>query len=149
MKILSDSPAKTKQLGILLAKEILRTADNGPVVIALRGNLGAGKTAFTQGLAQGLGLKRRITSPTFVIFRHYRLNNKNHKHLFHVDAYRIKKTSDLIPLNFKEILSLPQSIILIEWAEKIKGALPRKTVWLEFRHGRKENERTVIFKTRG
>ncbi|MGC9603225.1 MAG: tRNA (adenosine(37)-N6)-threonylcarbamoyltransferase complex ATPase subunit type 1 TsaE [Minisyncoccia bacterium] len=143
MRFVSDSPAKTKQLGMLLAKEILKDRGGDSAIIALRGNLGAGKTTFIQGFARGLGLKNKITSPTFIIFRHYRLRNRHRKHLFHVDAYRIKKISELGPLNLKEIFSIPKSIILIEWPEKIKGALPQKTGWLEFRHSRKENERII------
>jgi len=148
MRFVSDSPAKTKRLGILLAKEILKTRDNDSVIIALRGDLGAGKTTFIQGIARGLGLKHKITSPTFIIFRHYRLKNISREHFFHVDAYRIKKFSELGPLNFKEMISFPKSIVLIEWPEKIRRALPKKTNWLEFRHGRKENERIININTK-
>lgn len=146
MRLITHSPLQTKKLGGLLAKEILKAKNGNAVVIALKGNLGAGKTTFIQGLAGGLKLKNKITSPTFIILRHYKLQTTHHKHFFHIDAYRIKKLSELEPLGFKDVLSLPKSIILIEWAEKIKGALPKKTVWLEFRHGRKENERMIKFK---
>jgi len=148
MRFVSDSPVKTKRLGMLLAEEVLKDRSSDSVVIALRGNLGAGKTTFIQGLARGLGLKHKITSPTFVIFRHYRFKDKSGGHLFHVDAYRIKNISELRPLNFREILSVPKSVVIIEWPENIKKALPKKTHWLKFRHGRKENERIIEMNTR-
>jgi tRNA threonylcarbamoyladenosine biosynthesis protein TsaE len=133
-------------LGRLLAEETLKNGIGKPTIIGLTGNLGSGKTTFIQGFAEGLGLKNRITSPTFVIFRHYKPQTTHYEHFFHMDAYRIGKISELKPLNFKEMISTPQSVVLIEWPEKIKGALPKKTIWLEFRHGRKENERLIRIK---
>lgn len=147
MKIVTDSPLRTKRIGALLAKEILKEDSARPIVIGLRGNLGSGKTTFIQGFAEGLGLKNKIMSPTFVIFRHYELKNKSRKHLFHMDAYRIKNVSELVPLNFKEMIAIPRSVIMIEWPENISGALPKNALRLEFRHSRKENERIINFKT--
>ena len=134
----SNSPSKTKELGFNFAKKILKKKSSCPIVVGLKGDLGSGKTTFIQGFARGLGIKNRIMSPTFIIFRHYLLRKKSRAHLFHMDAYRIKKSSELKHLNFEEILSLPKSVMLIEWPEKIKKALPRKIRWLEFRHGKKK-----------
>jgi tRNA threonylcarbamoyladenosine biosynthesis protein TsaE len=145
MKIKSDSPSKTKKLGYLLAKEILKENFNLPIIIGLKGNLGSGKTTFIQGFSKGLGLKNKITSPTFVIFRHYELKNKSRKHLFHMDAYRIRNISELAPLNFKEMVSAPGAVVMIEWPENISKALPKNILWLEFHYGLKENERIIIF----
>lgn len=144
MQFLSNSPSKTKKLGVLLAREILKTKNNNPVVIGLNGELGAGKTTFIQGFAEGLGIKNKITSPTFVIFRHYELRRKKHKHLFHMDAYRIGQISELKPLNFKEMISLPKAIVLVEWPERIKKALPKNIIQISLKHGKKENERILI-----
>jgi tRNA threonylcarbamoyladenosine biosynthesis protein TsaE len=144
--MISNSPSKTKELGRLFAKRILKEKSTRPVVVGLKGNLGSGKTTFIQGFAIGLGVRQKITSPTFVIFRHYPLKKSSRAHFFHMDAYRIKKISELKHLKFDEIVSLPGSVTLIEWPEKIKKALPEKTQWLEFRHGKKENERTINFK---
>ena len=141
----SNSPSKTKELGFNFSKKILKEKSFRPIIIGLKGNLGSGKTTFIQGFARGLGIKNRITSPTFIIFRHYQIKKKNRAHLFHMDAYRIKKLSELKHLGFEEIISLPKSIVLVEWPEKIKRALPKKTRWLEFRHGKKENERIIEF----
>jgi tRNA threonylcarbamoyladenosine biosynthesis protein TsaE len=146
MKFISDSPSKTKKLGALLAKEILSGKNGKPVVIALNGNLGAGKTTFIQGFAGELGVKNKIMSPTFVIFRHYRLKKNPREHLFHMDAYRIGKISELDPLGFKKIISLPGSITVVEWPEKIKKALPKNSIWISLKHGKKENERVLEMK---
>lgn len=142
----SNSPFKTKELGFNFAKKILKEESSHPIIVGLKGDLGSGKTTFIQGFARGLGIKKRITSPTFVIFRHYPIWKKSRTHLFHMDAYRIKKLSELKYLNFKEMISLPKSVVLVEWPEKIKRVLPKKVEWLEFRHGKNENERIIIFK---
>ena len=152
IKIKSDSLSKTKKLGYLLAKEILKESSGHPIVIGLKGNLGSGKTTFIQGFAKGVGIKYRITSPTFVIFRKYEIPRRRSKingskFFCHMDAYRIRKISELAPLNFKEMISAPGAVIMIEWPENISGALPKNMSWLEFRHGRKENERTIFFKS--
>ncbi len=152
MRITSNSPSKTKGLGRLLAEEILKDKSANPVIIGLRGNLGSGKTTFIQGFAEGLGIKNRITSPTFVIFRKYgiprhKLTVNGYRFFYHMDAYRIRKISELVPLNFKEMVSFPNSIILIEWPENIIGALPKNTLRLDFYHGRKVNERIMDFKS--
>jgi tRNA threonylcarbamoyladenosine biosynthesis protein TsaE len=151
MKIRTDSPLKTKKIGALLAKEILEESSDRPIIIGLKGNLGSGKTTFVQGFAEGLGIKNRITSPTFVIFRKYdiprhKLTTNGYSFFYHMDAYRIKNVSELIPLNFKEMVSVPRSVIVIEWPENINKALPKNTLQMEFQHSRKENERIIKFK---
>ncbi len=143
MKYRTNSAIVTKKLGVLLGKEILKRSARGPLVFALQGDLGAGKTTFIQGFAKGLGVRRLLTSPTFVLMRIYPLNHPRFKKLFHIDAYRIKKQKDLSVLGVGEILSVPSHIILIEWAERMKKLLPRRTVWISFEHGRNENERTI------
>lgn len=131
------SAAGTKKLAKLLAQKLNRST------IALTGDLGAGKTTFIQGFANGLGIKRSLLSPTFLIIRSYRLKTKNYKLLYHIDCYRLKKPAELTTLGFKGILADPKNIILIEWAEKIKKLLPKNTLWLKFSHGQKENERII------
>jgi len=98
--------------------------------------LGSGKTTFVQGFLRGLGIKKKITSPTFVIA-------KNYKQAYHIDCYRIKKADELLKLGLREVLENPQNIVLIEWAEKIKKILPKNFVWLKFEHGPKENIRVI------
>lgn len=139
--MISRSAQETKKIAAKIAKKIIasRSHKNHARVIALVGDLGAGKTTFVQGLAKALGIKNRIASPTFLIFRRY-------KNFFHADVYRIKKSSELAELNFKKILSESENIVVIEWAEKIRKILPKDTIWVEFTHGRKETERTIAYR---
>lgn len=116
------------------------------LVLALKGDLGAGKTTFTQGFAKGLGIARRLISPTFVIMRHYSLTKSKKAQftdLYHIDAYRMKDLDALKMLGVDDLLANPQNIILMEWPEKMRKLLPKSTIWLEFDHGKKENERVI------
>src|SRR3990167_10943543 len=95
----------------------------GAFVVALYGDLGSGKTTFTQGLAEGLGIKRRIISPTFIIVRNYELGIKNQElgriNLYHIDLYRIESEEDVESLGIEEIVKDPRNVVVIEWAEKL------------------------------
>lgn len=141
---------QTRKAAAVLAKELLSKPPklNSAFVLALSGELGAGKTVFTQSFIKSCGVKKRITSPTFLLFRPYKLKSANYNSVYHIDAYRIKKPKDLLDLGLKKILSDKRRIVLIEWAEKIRRFLPRKTIWIEFQHGKKENERIINFLTR-
>ncbi|MFH1193207.1 MAG: tRNA (adenosine(37)-N6)-threonylcarbamoyltransferase complex ATPase subunit type 1 TsaE [Candidatus Jorgensenbacteria bacterium] len=134
----SLSPEATKKLARAFARTLAARVPQGrrATVVGLTGDLGSGKTTFTQGFARGLGIRHRITSPTFVIFRNYKL-------FIHMDAYRIRKISELAPLGFKKILADPKNIVLVEWAENIKKSLPRNTIYIRFGHGKKRNERKI------
>lgn len=112
-------------------------------VFALQGDLGAGKTTFVQGFLKGLGLKKRVTSPTFVLMRRHKLPGQHVKNVFHIDAYRLKKPEHLMPLELDVIMNEPHNVVLIEWPEQAKRFLPKDTVRLRFKYGKKENERTI------
>ncbi|MDE2018764.1 MAG: tRNA (adenosine(37)-N6)-threonylcarbamoyltransferase complex ATPase subunit type 1 TsaE [Patescibacteria group bacterium] len=156
------SAEETQKLGEELARELaIRNrplAISGATVIALQGDLGAGKTTFTQGFLRGFGIKRRAVSPTFIIMRRYEISRRRRmengerrtgphfKNLYHFDAYRLKKAENLEALEFKLILSNPENLILIEWPERIRKILPKGTIWLKFTHGKKENERRIAMK---
>lgn len=99
-------------------------AESGAVVIALHGDLGAGKTTFVQSLGKVLGVGEQITSPTFTIMKGYETTSEEFEHLVHMDAYRIEELSELGPLRFADILATPKTLFCIEWAEKIAEALP-------------------------
>ncbi len=162
MKLMSKNSSATKRFAIRIAKDILKSGPHKKHarVVALVGDLGAGKTTFTQGFAKGLGVKNRITSPTFLIFRTYELvpelvrlrrasrgaTLQSFHTFFHMDAYRIDSPKELAPLGFKEALKNPGHIFLIEWADKIKKILPKDTIWVHFSHGRKETERTLTYR---
>ncbi len=125
----SKNSRETKNIGKILGEEVLK-GDKGPI-IGLSGELGSGKTTFIQGLAKGLGIKDKITSPTFVIFKKYSIEKKD---FYHVDCYRINDSKDLIDLDFKEILENKENIVVIEWAEKIKDILPKDVLSIKFEY---------------
>jgi len=150
-KIFSRSSRETKKIAAQLAKKILKEKNqfgHRAKVIALVGELGAGKTTFVQGFAKALGIRQRITSPTFLIFRKYKipLNQLTKNQLlnfYHVDLYRVHSVKELKVLNFKNILHSPLNIVLIEWAEKIKKSLPSNTIWINFEYGKRPMERKI------
>lgn len=153
MRIKTESADETKKVAKLLAGDILKShlKTVKGLVLAFSGDLGSGKTTFIQGFLKGLGVKNKVTSPTFVIMKHYSArgdisSKARYKRAYHIDCYRLRKPAELNNLGFKELLNKPKSIFLIEWAEKIKRILPKDTVWLEFRHGKKENEREITIR---
>ncbi len=97
-------------------------------ILAVQGNLGAGKTTFIQALAAALGVKRFVPSPTFSIMRTYRLPKKagSINRLVHVDAYRLKDESELQVLDLDEELADGQSLLVVEWPERIEGWLAKR-----------------------
>ena len=123
-------------------------------VLCLYGELGAGKTTFVQGLAKGLGIKQVIQSPTFVLMREFKITGKRGqsklkkvkvykwKRLVHLDCYRIKSAKDIRAFDLKEIWKEAQSLIVIEWADRIKKILPKKRVDIYFEH-KGEQERKI------
>jgi tRNA threonylcarbamoyladenosine biosynthesis protein TsaE len=132
-----------------LAEELLnylrvRNQNNRPVVLVLSGDLGAGKTTFTQALARQLGVREMVQSPTYTIMKRYETTDYDFVSLVHMDAYRIEDSSELGPLRFTEILSLPKTLLCIEWGERIKDLLPKETVFLNISHG-EEEDRLVSF----
>ena len=132
-KYLSSSPLQTQKFGMILAKEILKIpTGKKAVVIGLEGDLGGGKTTFIQGFAQGLGIKEKILSPTFVILKRFRIP-KQKGMFYHIDCYRTEKPEDLLSLGLKEIISNPQNIIAIEWVKKVRKILPKETILIKFR----------------
>jgi len=117
----------------------------GGEVIGLIGELGAGKTTFMKGLAEGLKVNNTITSPTFVLLKSYHGKIKNKKiELVHIDAYRIENTDDIKSVGIEDYLNRKDAIVAIEWAEKIKGFLPKNTIYIKFKH-KSENERGISF----
>lgn len=134
--MITRGPEETKKFAGELAKKILKTPllkEKGAFAVGLKGDLGGGKTTFVQGFAKGLGIKEKITSPTFSIFKIYKLKSGSYKLLYHFDCYRIENPEEVLPLGFKEIISDPQNIVLIEWAENIKEILPKNTKWIIFK----------------
>lgn len=142
MKLLSSSSRATGQAAKILAQEIKRT--HSLTVLGLTGDLGSGKTTFIKGLIKGLGVRQKITSPTFLIMKKFLVNKK--RSVYHVDAYRINKTN-LLKLGFKKALKSP-NVVVVEWADRVRSVLPKNTIWIKLEHGQKENERYLTFSRR-
>ena len=113
-------------------------------VLGLVGDLGGGKTSFTQGLAKNLGIKKDILSPTFILMQSYPLSGKKFpwKDFYHLDAYRVKSSKEILRLGFEEIIKDSQNIVVVEWADIIKDIMPKNTLWIEF-EWLDENERKI------
>ena len=167
MKIFITTDAKqTKGLGKLLAEEIKggpasrRPVSNrqevssrrGGKIICLEGELGSGKTTFTQGLLKGLGIKGPYTSPTFVVMKRYKRKLKGRKLLtkiqssvqiiYHIDAYRVT-AKNVLDIGWEEIISDKSGIIIVEWADKIRKIIPKNSIWIKFKW-LDENKRKII-----
>jgi len=146
-KAITRSASETKKLAARLAEQILKSKPQKTAkVIGLVGDLGSGKTTFIQGFIKMLGVKQRITSPTFLIFRPYKIKKRGfYKMVYHTDLYRIHSFKELSSLGFQKILSNPRNVVLIEWAEKIRKLLPKNITWIKFNHGRQIHERIIEF----
>lgn len=137
-EFITNSPNKTKKLGEMLASELF-----GGEIICLAGDLGAGKTTFTQGLLKGLKIKGPYTSPTFAIMKHYQ--HKAHD-IYHIDAYRVS-SKDLLELGFKDFTGKESSITIVEWPEKIQRLIPTGALWINFQW-LNEKERKITLSTK-
>jgi tRNA threonylcarbamoyladenosine biosynthesis protein TsaE len=137
----TQNAQETQELGEKLAKTLQRGT-----VVALYGNLGFGKTTFTQGFATGLGITKRIISPTFVILRTYDIQHKNHsiQTFYHADLYRVENKQELIEIGLSEILQDEKNFILIEWAEKLGSLLPKKHINVTFSHALQNKRKITI-----
>ena len=122
-EIITNSAEETEKLAIKLATRFTHK----PLIIALSGELGAGKTVFTQGFAKGLKIKEKITSPTFVLIRHHQIPNTV-KIFYHIDLYRLEDKNQINNLGLEDISSNPNHIVLIEWAERASFLLPKNTI---------------------
>lgn len=139
MKFISNSEKQTFNFAKKIASRL-----KGGEIIGLVGELGAGKTIFAKGVAAGLGIKKNITSPTFVVMKIYNIpaSKIGIKSLAHIDAYRLKKPKDLVAIGALEYLGRPDIVAIIEWAEKIKKALPKKIIYVNINN--KGNNKRIL-----
>ena len=141
MDYVSHSEAETEDLGRRLAAALSPGA-----VVAYRGDLGMGKTAFTRGLARGLGCEGRVTSPTFTIVNEHEGPGLP---LFHFDMYRLEDAGDLFDIGWEDYLDRG-GVCAVEWSERVEEALPEDAVTVTFAR-RPENEswRTITMEGLG
>ena len=133
MEYLSHSPEETEHIGEMLGSRL-----PGGTVLALRGGLGMGKTAFTRGLARGLGYTGRVTSPTFTIVNEY----DGPMPLFHFDMYRLGGEDDLFDIGWDDYLSRG-GVCAVEWSERIDSALPPDALTVTIARGAGDNDRII------
>lgn len=123
----------------------LSSKTDGATFVALSGELGAGKTAFTKAVARVLGITEIVNSPTFVLEKIYKLpEGQSFKRLIHIDAYRLGEGRELAPLDFDESMKDTSNLILIEWPEKVADALPTPAVKILF-IAHNDNSRTISY----
>lgn len=123
---ITNSGEETQKLGERFADK-LKVGD----FVAFYGDLGSGKTTFIQGLAKGLGITKRIISPTFIIVRHYKMAKGN---FYHVDLYRTESKHDLLGVGLDQIIQDTNNIVALEWAEKMGELLPKKRIDIKFKY---------------
>ena len=134
MEIITNSPAETEAVGASLATKL-----EPGTVIAFTGDLGAGKTAFTRGLARGLGVEERVTSPTFTIVNEY---EGGRLPLFHFDMYRLGSADELFDIGWEDYLTRG-GVCAVEWSETIDEALEDGTIRVDIRRGEHDNQRII------
>lgn len=163
MKIISKNLKDTEEIAKDFIEKLAVASYEGAIVVGLYGDLGSGKTTFTQDVAKILGIKEDITSPTFVIMKSYPLgqspksisqksgNDKENSllpfsfylsTLIHIDAYRLDSEKELLSLNWERYLADPRNLILIEWPERVAGILPKNHIKINFKFI-SENEREI------
>ena len=146
LKVYTRSVTETHAFGNALGATIIALQIDA-LVMALRGNLGAGKTALTQGLAAGLGVTDRVTSPTFVFVNEYALPTG--QTLIHIDSYRLGDAPDAAALEsftfgLDEILAREDAIVVIEWAERLQELLPADHLQIELTYSDDEPAHRTI-----
>ena len=136
-QFVTNSEEETEALGARLGAML-----RGPVVVAFFGGLGMGKTAFTRGLAQGMGIDAEVSSPTFALVHEYHGGGKT---LYHFDMYRVESWDDLYATGFFDFYETG-GVLAVEWSENIENALPDNTVRVEISRGENENQRIITIR---
>lgn len=134
-ELITESPSETEAFGKRLG-EVLEPGS----VVALFGEMGAGKTALTRGIAAGLGISEGVSSPTFALVHQY----DGRFPVYHFDMYRVETWDDLYSTGFFDYLD-SGGVLIIEWSENIENAIPENAVRIHLQHGKNENERIISY----
>lgn len=148
MEITSHSQEETALVAKRVLSQLPTPQSQRATVLALYGDLGSGKTTFTQYLAKELGIKDYVTSPTFVIEKRYDVGAdlaSKFRTLIHIDCYRLSKPDELLNLDWREIIEDQYNLVVVEWPERIKELLPANSIKVEFEFI-SENERRISMK---
>ena len=133
-RFITNTPEETEALGARLARALEPGA-----VVAFTGDLGAGKTAFVRGLARGLGIRDRVTSPTFTVVNEY---EGGRLPLFHFDLYRLGCADELFDIGWEDYLARG-GVCAVEWSERMEELLEPGTVRVDLRRGEDEDRRVI------
>ncbi len=141
LMLTSHSSAQTQRMGAGLGR-LLREGD----IICLEGELGTGKTCFIQGVGRGMGIRERITSPSFTLIREY-VGRDTRLRLYHIDLYRIEEAMEASRLGLDDYL-YDGGVCAIEWAERAREIMPQEHLWITLRY-LGERERTLAMEAKG
>jgi len=136
--------SETRVIARELAKKLSsKRPKSTALVVGFTGELGTGKTTFIKSFIRSMGVRKKITSPTFLIVRRFNIKHGGFENIYHVDAYRIKGGRELSAVGADEIFNSPKNIVLVEWADRVKDVLPKSTIWVKFKYGKERNEREI------
>jgi L-threonylcarbamoyladenylate synthase len=146
-EVLSRSEENTQNVGKELFQKYESYLGQRPIIFALEGPMGAGKTQFTKGLARAMGISEEVISPTYNLEIDYQ-STANSNQLYHIDAWRMKDAEELESLSLKQILNNQNAILAIEWADRVSDAIRNHSedaviIWVNINYGKKENERLI------
>lgn len=135
MHLISQSPDDTRAIAARFAAQWKRALAGRAtaLVVGLEGELGAGKTAFVQGVAAALGIREILRSPTFTLLKAYAVPHTSYR-LVHLDCYRLEHHDDLRALDIHAVFSDPNNLVLVEWADRIGNALPPDRIIIRMAH---------------
>jgi tRNA threonylcarbamoyladenosine biosynthesis protein TsaE len=142
MKIVSKNLQETEEIARDFLEKLSLASYEQATIVGLYGDLGSGKTTFTQFVAKSLGIKENITSPTFVIQKKYDIKHNFFKKFIHIDAYRFESSKEILVLDWEGISKNPHNFIFIEWPERISEILPNNHMKIFFKFI-SENEREI------
>jgi tRNA threonylcarbamoyladenosine biosynthesis protein TsaE len=136
MQKVSKNDRETAQIAKIFLNRILKRniGHQNALVVGLSGDLGTGKTAFTQAVARHLGIKNKISSPTFVIIKKYPIKLKEYNFLFHLDAYRLQNEKELLHLGWEKIINKKEHLVFIEWPENVSKIIPSGAEFVHISH---------------
>lgn len=145
LDIISHSPEQTRQIGARVG----RLALPGDLIL-LSGQVGAGKTAFVQGVARGLGVRGYVQSPTFALANEHAgcLPSGRPVDLYHLDFYRLEGADDLVTFGYDEYLDAPQAVVAVEWPERLALDLPDSYLLAALEH-LADTKRRIVFQPHG
>ena len=142
MKVLSKSAEQTSDIAKAFLSSLKNVKHDQSTTVGLFGDLGSGKTTFSQALGKHLGITESVTSPTFTIMKSYGINSADFSTLIHIDAYRLEHAHELEVLGFRDLLKDPKNLIVLEWPERVSEILPDDLIKIYFKFIT-ENEREI------